>query len=116
MYGKKRGRGRFGKKQKRGFGRGRPITPRKIEEPLFTHFIPVIPPNIIEQAKLEPIYLFFDEFEATRLVDLEGLTQDEAGVKMNISRGTIWRLLQSGRTKILTALVEGRQLYIIKRA
>ena len=101
-------------KRRRRCGRGRPITPRKIKDPVFKHFIPVIPPDVIKKANAEPIYLYYDEFEAVRLVDLEGLTQDQAGVKMNISRGTIWRLLQEGRKKIILALVDGRQLYIIE--
>ena len=105
-----RGRGRG-----RGCRRGRPILPRNMNIPNFRQFVPVIPPELIENLNTQPIYIFFDEFEAVRLVDLEHLTQDEAGEKMNISRGTIWRLLQSGREKIVTALVEGRQFFIIKR-
>ena len=31
---------------------------------------------------------------------------------MGVSRGTVWRLLQSGRTKIAQALVEGRRIEI----
>jgi len=57
-----------------------------------------------------PIHLEADELEALRLVDLEGLSQEEAGTKMGVSRGTIWRLLQRARRKIAQALTEGRRI------
>jgi predicted DNA-binding protein (UPF0251 family) len=52
------------------------------------------------------------EIEALRLVDLEGLSQEQAGTAMGISRGTIWRLLQSARKKVAQALAEGRTLEV----
>ena len=52
------------------------------------------------------------ELEAFRLVDMEGLSQEEAGQQMGISRGTIWRLVQSARKKAAQALSEGRPIYI----
>jgi predicted DNA-binding protein (UPF0251 family) len=59
-----------------------------------------------------PITLELAEIEAQRLVDLEGLSQEEAGKKMGISRGTVWRLLQSARKKTSQALTQGRPLQI----
>ena len=59
-----------------------------------------------------PIYLEPAELEALRLVDLEGLSQDEAGTRMGVSRGTVWRLLQSARKKVIQSLTEGRPLLI----
>jgi len=50
--------------------------------------------------------------EALRLVDLEDLSQEEAGEKMGVSRGTIWRLLQEARREVTQALVEGRPIRI----
>ena len=52
------------------------------------------------------------EVEALRLVDLEGLSQKDAGIEMGVSRGTIWRFLQSGRKKVIRALTEGRSLAV----
>jgi predicted DNA-binding protein (UPF0251 family) len=60
----------------------------------------------------EPIYVEPAELEALRLVDLEGLSQEEAGNKMGVSRGTVWRLIQSARKKTAQALTEGRQIRI----
>ena len=49
-----------------------------------------------------------DEFEALRLIDLEGLSQIEASEDMQVSRATIQRLLNSGRKKITEALLYQR--------
>lgn len=62
----------------------------------------------------EPIYIMPDEVEALRLVYYEGLTQEEAAKRMGISRGTLWRLLSSGRRKLVQALVEARPLILVK--
>jgi len=63
-------------------------------------------------GNLKPIFIEMAELEAFRLVDLEGLSQEEAGRKMGVSRGTIWRLVQSARRKTAQALSEGRPLSI----
>ncbi len=62
---------------------------------------------------LEPVLLDIAELEAFRLVDLEGLSQEEAGQKMGVSRGTVWRLLQNARRKTAQAITEGRPLQIV---
>ncbi len=61
-------------------------------------------------ANLEPVYLELAELEVLRLIDLEGLSQEEAGERMGISRGTVWRLLQAAREKVAGALMEGRSI------
>jgi predicted DNA-binding protein (UPF0251 family) len=60
----------------------------------------------------EPILIEKAELEAFRLVDLEGLSQEEAGQRMGISRGTIWRLVQNARRKTAQALSEGRPICV----
>lgn len=52
-----------------------------------------------------PVTIMPDELEALRLVYLEDMTQEEAAQKMGVSRGTIWRLLESGRKKLVQAIV-----------
>jgi predicted DNA-binding protein (UPF0251 family) len=64
------------------------------------------------QANANPIFIEPAEIEALRLVDLEGLSQEETGERMGVSRGTIWRLLQSARKKTVQAITEGRPLQI----
>lgn len=63
-------------------------------------------------GSMEPIVMDVAELEAFRLVDLEGLSQKEAGQRMGVSRGTVWRLVQSARKKTALALSEGRPLQI----
>jgi predicted DNA-binding protein (UPF0251 family) len=65
-------------------------------------------------SKLEVIRLGVDELEALRLCDLEGHEQASAGERMGISRGTVQRLLKSGREKVLRALLDSTALVIEK--
>jgi len=95
-----RGRRRRGPK-------GRKPKPIKLGiSPIISAFIP------FPQANLTPILLEPAELEALRLVDSEGLSQEEAGTRMGVSCGTVWRLLQSARKKVAKALTEGRSLLI----
>jgi len=61
---------------------------------------------------LTPVMILFDELEAMRLCDAEGLTQEQAGEAMGVSRGTVQRLVVSGRSKMVSAIVEGQALVI----
>jgi len=54
------------------------------------------------------------ELEALKLIDLENLSFEEAGMRMNTSRNTIWRIVKSAREKIVKALIEGREIIIQK--
>jgi predicted DNA-binding protein (UPF0251 family) len=65
------------------------------------------------QTSVSPITIEPAEIEALRLVDFEGFSQEEAGVKMGVSRGTIWRLVQSARKKTAQALSEGKPLQLV---
>jgi len=65
------------------------------------------------QGNPEPIFVDPAELEALRLVDLEGLSQEEAGERMGVSRGTVWRLVQSARKKTAQALSEGRPMCVV---
>lgn len=60
----------------------------------------------------EPIILEVAEVEALRLIDLEKFSFEEAGQKMNVSRNTVWRLVESARRKIITAIMQGRPIII----
>jgi len=63
-------------------------------------------------GNMGPIVIDVAELEAFRLVDQEGLSQEEAGRRMSVSRGTVWRLVQSARKKTAQALSEGRPIQI----
>lgn len=61
---------------------------------------------------LEESIVTVDELEAIRLKDHEGLDQETAAKKMNISQPTFHRLLLSARKRIADALVNGKALRI----
>jgi len=63
-------------------------------------------------AMLQCVNLTVDEIEAVRLANLEGLYQEKAAEKMNISRQTFGRILESAHKKIADALVNGKALSI----
>mgnify|MGYP001824917401 FL=1 len=60
--------------------------------------------------KLKQIILYRDELETMKLCDVEGLTQEQAGKRMGVSRGTVQRLLTSARKKVAEAVVSGAAL------
>lgn len=70
----------------------------------------MLKPRGIPLAEVTVHWLALDEFEAMRLCDLEGLSQIEAGARMRISRGTVQRLLESGRRKVARALLANEGL------
>jgi len=70
----------------------------------------VLKPRGIPLPEITMHWLALDEFEAMRLCDLEGLSQIEAAEQMQISRGTVQRLLESGRRKVVQALLANQGL------
>jgi predicted DNA-binding protein (UPF0251 family) len=69
-------------------------------------------PSGIPARDLESVQLNLDEFEALRLCDYDGLSQIEAAESMNVSRGTVQRLLLSGRKKIVDVLLNTKELVL----
>ena len=69
-------------------------------------------PRGIPLSMLEEVVLTVDEFEAVRLADLEGLYQEQAAERMNVSRQTFGRIIESGHKKVAEALVQGKALKI----
>ena len=68
----------------------------------------------IPTRDLDKVRLMFDELEALRLCDDLGLSQAEAGENMGVSRGTVQRLVTSGRKKVVKAIVECQALVIVE--
>lgn len=62
--------------------------------------------------ELKEVVLKVDELEAVRLCDAQGLKQEEAADKMNVSQSTLFRILSNARRKIAEALVEGKSIKI----
>jgi predicted Fe-Mo cluster-binding NifX family protein len=58
------------------------------------------------------VTLGFDQAEAIRLADLQGLYQEAASLRMGISRQTFGRILESARHVIADAIINGKCLRI----
>jgi len=87
----------------------RPINFRRVGRmPACSYYKPQgIPLRVLEQVNLT-----VDEVEAIRLVDFEGMYQEQAAEKMNVSRQTLGRIIESAHKKIADALVNGKALSI----
>ena len=59
-----------------------------------------------------PVVLTLDEYEAVRLLDYCGLTQEECAVRMEVSRTTVTAIYDSARKKLAEVLVCGRGLRV----
>ncbi len=60
----------------------------------------------------EMILMSVDEYEAIRLIDLEGMTQEECAVNMQVARATVQNIYKDARLKIAESLVNGNILKI----
>lgn len=76
--------------------------------PQITHFKPMG----VALAKLEEERVSVEEVEAIRLKDLEEIELEDCARRMNISRTTFSRILNSARRKIAEALLSGKAIRI----
>lgn len=53
-----------------------------------------------------------DEIEVLRLIDLEGMEQEEAAIFLGVSRRTVWKDLHDARRKVADALVNGKMIEV----
>lgn len=60
----------------------------------------------------DAIVLTVDEYEALRLIDKEGFSQEQCGEYMNVARTTVQLIYASARKKTAEALVNGKALRI----
>lgn len=87
----------------------RPRCCRHVDElPAVRHF----KPQGIPLHRVPEVLLAVEELEAIRLADLEGLYQEEAAARMNVSRATFGRIIESARRKVAEAIVTGKALRI----
>ncbi|HPE16411.1 MAG TPA: DUF134 domain-containing protein [Oscillospiraceae bacterium] len=69
-------------------------------------------PLDVPAAAAGTVSMTVDEYEAIRLIDLEGLTQEECAGRMAIARTTVQGIYNEARKKLASALVGGRVLLI----
>ncbi len=60
----------------------------------------------------EHIILCLDEFETIRLIDLEGFTQEECALSMQVSRATVQAIYEKARKTLAISLVQGKTIKI----
>jgi len=85
----------------------RPVRCRRVERlPVYRSFSP----DDINTD--ESVLMTVDEYEALRLLDVEGLTQEACASRMNIARTTVTAIYDSARKKVADVLVHGKRLLI----
>ncbi len=69
------------------------------------------PKNVIFSSE-STITITIDEYEALRLIDLEGMTQEECAIQMTIARTTVQSIYSEARKKIADAVVNRKWIVI----
>lgn len=88
--------------------------PRRVKCRKVCHYpqtLEFLPQNNNAQ-ELEPIVLTVDEYEAIRLIDRRGMSQEQCAAFMQIARTTVQRIYETARKKLADFVVEGRPLRI----
>lgn len=60
----------------------------------------------------EAITMTLDEYEVIRLIDLEGLTQEQCAEQMEVARTTVQAIYANARKKLAECIVQGCPLQI----
>ena len=69
-------------------------------------------PEEADSEKVDTITLSLDEFETIKLLDYEGLNQQDCAARMGVARTTVTAMYDSARRKMAEAFVEGKRLSI----
>lgn len=69
-------------------------------------------PLDVENDENNHIIMAVDEYETIRLIDFEGLNQEECSLRMNVARTTVQAIYNNARKKLAEFLVNGKVLHI----
>ncbi|MFY9944172.1 MAG: DUF134 domain-containing protein [Desulfobacterales bacterium] len=88
------------------------VRPQKNRIVAFNPSISYFKPRGIPMIDLEEVRLTVDEREAIRLADLLGMSHEEAGRQMGVSRATFGRIVQNARRAVADALISGKAINV----
>lgn len=88
------------------------VRPKKNRVVAFKPEISYFKPRGIPMVDLEEVKLTVDERESIRLSDLMGLSYEDAGRSMGVSRATFGRIIQRARKIVADALINGKAINV----
>jgi predicted DNA-binding protein (UPF0251 family) len=88
------------------------VRPKKDRIVGFNPDVSYFKPRGIPLVDLDEVCLTVDEREAIRLADLLGLSHEDAGLKMGVSRATFGRIVQQARNTVADALINGKAINV----
>ena len=69
-------------------------------------------PRGVPMINLEQVQLTVDELEALRLADFLGMSHEDAGKQMGVSRATFGRIVEQARRTVADALIHGKAINV----
>ena len=88
------------------------VRPQKSRRVAFNPEVSYFKPRGIPMFDLEEVRLTVDQREAIRLSDLQGMSHEEAGRHMGVSRATFGRIVQQARRAVADALINGKDINV----
>lgn len=88
------------------------VRPKKNRIVAYKPDVSYFKPRGIPMVNLKEVHLTVDECEAIRLSDLMGLSYEEAGKRMGVSRATFGRIIQRARKVVADALINGKAINV----
>ncbi len=88
------------------------VRPKKNRVVAFNPEISYFKPRGIPMTNLTEVCLTVDERESVRLSDLLGMSYEDAGKSMGVSRATFGRIIQRARKVIADALINGKAINV----
>ena len=88
------------------------VRPQKNRIIAFKPDVSYFKPRGIPMIDLTEVRLTVDERESIRLADLLGISYEEAGERMGVSRATFGRIVQRARKAVADALINGKAIKV----